>query len=607
MLAILLSTSLLSNIAAAEPERSGITNEWNIYGATVHPTGTYFSEKRLEHFPATIEAWVCIPGPKSGTIFGNYAGNKKHNFTFSIEEFCRPQLRFTSTSGEYYDFTFAKAAIEPNTWTHIAIVYSKAEHRVFCYINGVLKDQSTDTQWYDAPDAVLEDAFSIAGDTRSMNVKGFTGTLSDVTVFRDIRTPEEIYADYYSGPDLDDPDLMIHYDLSKAAPGEDIPDASGNGYTMRYDKVWLTQEEMDAILTTDNRNYTHSIAFLPDIQCTTEFYPDKLPYVFDYLVANRESKNIQYLITLGDLTNSNTMNEWQLLQSQFAKLNDQIPYALLRGNHDIFDNNRAPLFDQLFARPGTYYYDFVAANGGFQNPASVANTYLLFTAGKVDYILLNLDYGSTDATLEWANRILEEHANRRAIIVTHGYLNSDGSYLSAGETYAPINYASGLNNGDEIWDKLVRKHANISMVVCGHISSDTVICSCAVGDAGNKIYQLMMDAQNTDYAMASIGLVNLMHFTEDGRYARVESYSTTMNKYFHQANTWIELDFGEWTPAATEPELGEQAPATEAPQSQETEAVTQRIPPAVIWSCIGIAAVAVLALLVWILNKKKAV
>ena len=72
-----------------------------------------------------------------------------------------------------------------------------------------------------------------------------------------------------------------------------------------------------------------------------------------------------------------------------------------------------------------------------------------------------------------------------------------------------------------------------------------------------------------------------MHFTEDGRYARLESYSTTKKQYFHQANTWLELDFGEWTPAT------EQAP----------EPAEANSPSPVIWVCTGVAAVIALAVI----------
>lgn len=587
LVALLLVTLLPFGVMAA-PERTGIFNQWEEIGTGSYPAGTYYAEKKLENIPVTMEAWVYLPkgstGTKLGTVIGNYAKKKKDNFTFSIEKYGIPQLTFTSPQQEYV-FAFGTAAIPEETWTHVAMVYSEESKQVSCYLNGELKNSSAETQWYAAPQAILEDRFSIAGDVRPMNTNGFKGILSDVTVYRDARSAQEIKTDAKNGPDLKDPDLMLHYDLSSATPQSDIPDASGNGYHMRYSRTWVSPEEMEQILAKDEKEYTHSIAFLPDIQYTTEFYPNNLPQLFDYLINNQESKNIQYLITLGDLTNSNTPVEWGLINQQLRKLKDKLPYSLIRGNHDIYDSGAEPLYDEIFAKPGTDYYEHVKANGGFQDPASVTNTYLLFTAGQVDYILLNLDFGASDPVLEWANDILEVYADRRAIVATHGYLQCDGDLLTGDEPYSPSTYMINMNDGDDLWEKLIRKHANISLVVCGHVTSDITVCSVATGDAGNKVYQIMMDVQSTDNLLGGIGLINLMHFTEDGRYARLDSYSTVLDRYFHEANTEIKLDFGPWTP--------------------KTYAEETPIHSALIMVCAGVAVVVAIVVAVAVILKKK--
>lgn len=588
LLTVLLLVTLLPIGVTAAPERVGIANQWEEIGTGSYPAGTYYAEKKLENIPVTMEAWVYLPkgstGTKLGTVIGNYAKKKKDNFIFSIEKYGIPQLTFTSPQQEYV-FAFGTAAIPEETWTHVVIVYDEELKQVLCYLNGELKSSSAQTQWYAAPQTILEDRFSIAGDVRPMNTNGFKGILSDVTVYRDVRSAQEIGTDAENGPDLKDPDLMLHYDLSSATPQSDIPDASGNGYLMRYSRTWVSLEEMEKILQEDENNYTYSIAFLPDIQYTTEFYQNNLPPVFDYLINHQESENIRYLITLGDLTNSNTPTEWGLINQQLRKLKDKLPYSLIRGNHDIYDSGAEPLYDETFAKPGTDYYEHVMANGGSQDPVSVANTYLLFTAGQVDYILLNLDFGAGDSVLEWANDILQTYADRRAIVATHGYLQSDGSLLTGDEPYSPSTYMINMNDGDDLWEKLIRKHANISMVVCGHISSDITVCSVATGDAGNKVYQIMMDVQSTDNLLGGVGMINLMRFTDDGRYARLDSYSTVLNSYFHEANTEIKLDFGPWTP-----------------KTQAGEALTHS---ARILVCVCAAVVVAIAVAVVVILKKK--
>lgn len=529
-------------------ERTGLSNQWQTTEGVKHPVGSYFSDKPLDKFPLTIEAWIYLPQSMyekvAGTVVGNYATQKKDSFTFSIQAVGVPQMRF-GYSGGNWTYTLSSAAIPPDTWTHVTMVYDRDSQQIWCYLNGKLKTWTMAEMWFEVQDTAVLDYLCLAGDRREMNKSGFKGILGDVTLYGDIRTPSEILEDAKNPPDLDDPNLLAHYDLDGAQYGQDIPDAGNGGHHMRYEQTWLTQEELDTLWAEDDRAYAYSIAFLPDIQYTTELYPKRLQPVFDYLLENREQKNIQYLISLGDLTNANTDKEWAAISAQTKRLDGQLPYAVIQGNHDVFGTDGQPRFDQYYLNK-TDYYRHVEENGGFYQEDSLANTYLLFSAGQVDYLILNLDFGAKDAVLSWADEVLREHADRRVIVVTHGYLHTHGGWLTKDKTYAPSTYLPGLNNGDDMWNKLLKKHENVMLVVSGHISHDHIVHSTVTGDHGNTVHQLLMDPQYTDKLLGGAGIVALMEFTEDGRYARVMYYSTTQQKYFRESNGWIELDFGTW-------------------------------------------------------------
>ncbi len=546
LLAIIMLLAVIPATALAD-DRTGLQNEWMVTEDVEHPIGGYLSEKLLEQIPATIEAWVYIPqdvyAESVGTVIGNYHGKNKDTFTFTIEANGLPQVTINKINDELV-YGFANAVISPDTWTHIAIVYDENAMQLRCYLNGQLGDSVDLTEPFSKE--ILTSPICIAAHRFAMFSRGgFRGTLGDITVYADIRTEQEIAEDC-KAPALQDADLLLHYDLAKATFGSDIADESGNGYDLRFERVWLTQEEMDEILAKDDKEYTYSIAFLPDIQYTTERYPDRMAAPFDYLLQNQQIKNIEYLITVGDLTNSNTEAEWERFKAQTDKLDGKLPYSLVRGDHDAFINPIMPFFDQYYNNT-TPYYQYVQKNGGFFAEDSVQNTYHLFTAGKVDYLLLNLDFGAGDAVLEWADGILTKYADRRVIVATHGYLLTNGAHLFAETPQSPSSYMSFLNDGDDLWDKLIRKHANISMVVCGHWYLEGIAYSTATGDNGNTVHQLLINAQSTDDLIGGAGFVPLMHFTEDGRYARVEYYSATQEKYFKESVSWLQLDFGEWS------------------------------------------------------------
>lgn len=554
LITILLMLLSVSAFAAETEKPDGVWLDWTTTNDVEHPTGYYYTEKHLEEMPTSFEVWVKLPqdiyAEGAGIILSNSKGND-HSFDLAIAANGVPQLVFRNIQGDVFGCTydFVNSAIPADTWTHIAVVYGMGtdNKQVACYINGEQRDITQPNYWYETDSTVTDNFLCLAGSFVSLNKEAFKGQLGDMAVYTDVRTTEEIRSDMNNKPDTQDPALMFYYALFETEPGMDVVDVSGNGYDMSYGRMWLTEEEMQQVYAADDKEYAYSIAFLPDIQHSTRLYPDKLQPIVDYLLENKESKNIQYVIGLGDMTDSNEENEWQIVKDLMDQLNDKLPYSLIRGNHDILYNNdkNTLLHDQYFSNPADYYYQHVKENGGFYNEKSTINTYLLFSVGKVDYMILNLDFGASDDILAWADTVLEEHKNRRAIVVTHGYLNHDGTYLDKNDSVHPSQYMSFWNDGDGIWEKMVKKHANIDMVVCGHIGADNIVCTKAVGDNGNEVYQLLMDTQSTDNELKGLGIVGMMYFTEDGRFAKVEYYSTVLERYFHETNVNVQLDFGE--------------------------------------------------------------
>ncbi len=580
--AIMLASAFSMHISAAGNDRKGITlDRTEIHGVS-HPVGYYVTEKRFEKLPITFEAWVYIPksvySERGGIIIGNYQSFSKDDFiNFEIHTNGVPRLLIDDPSGTMHDYKFTKAAVRPDTWTHVSIVYGTGEggKQIYCYINGSFKQASSVANWYEANPEAIDNVVCLAGDYRAVNEQGFRGILGDVAVYSDIRTEDEILADYKGSPDLSDENLMMYYKLSEAEPESDVPDASGNGYDMKYYRMWLTEEEMNEIRKEDEHEYSYVLAFLPDIQYMTEKYPKNLTAVFDFLVNESKVRNIRYAIGLGDITNSNGIKEWATVVRQTNRLNGYLDYSLVCGNHDTLKNNKLEYFDQHYAPKTGYYYQHVASTGGFFNEDSVRNTYLTFSVGKVNYIIINLDFGATDDILGWAGDVLDAHPDHRGILITHGYLNADGTTLDTNDYASPDTYESQLNSGEDMWEKLVSKHENVDMIVSGHMHHDSAVVSPREGDAGNTVYQVLMDPQSTCNKLGGIGVVGLMYFTEDGNHAKIEYYSTVLDKYFSESNKTLSLTFGEPEEETTAEETT-LAPVTDAPTEPVTNAPAEK-------------------------------
>lgn len=578
LLSLTMLTSLLSLCANGAEKRSGITFERMTTNGISHPVGYYETAKRPDKMFKTYEAWVYIPksirSSRVGAILGNYQSFTTDQYVnFEIHQNGVPRLVFGDDEGNMYDYRFTGATVPADTWTHVAIVYGTGTQnkQLFCYINGVLKHKTHIREWHEATMEIFDNALCLAGDYRSLNEQAFRGTLGDIAIFSDVRTAEEIESDCKNGVPTDDSELMMYFELSNAQNASFIPDKSGNGYDMPYYRFWLTEDEMKAIRAEQGEEYEYVLAFLPDIQYLTQNNPHNLKVMFDYLVEQGKQKKIEYVIGLGDITNSNTQSQWDTVIRQTDRLNGYIPYSLVPGNHDVLLNKKLELFNESYAKKTGFYYQHVAANGGFFKDDSVRNTYLTFSVGEIDYIIINLDFGATDDILEWAGSVLEAHPEHRAILTTHGYLNGDGTTLDVTDAYDPTTYDKKFNSGEEMWEKLVSKHENIDMMVCGHMHHDSIVCTPRQGDAGNTVYQILMDPQTTCKNLGGLGVIGLMYFTTDGSRARVEYYSTVFDKYFCESNKNIELVFE--VPV-------EETTAEETTASPLTDPITEATEPA---------------------------
>ena len=257
-------------------------------------------------------------------------------------------------------------------------------------------------------------------------------------------------------------------------------------------------------------NYAYSFAVVGDPQIITESYPDKVHYIYDWILENKESKNIQFAFNLGDSTNIGATAEWQLISSQIKRLDDIIPYSIIRGNHDDILN-----YDTYFK-----YQDYAdTLSGTFDG--TMKNTYQKFSIGNIKYMVVALDLGASDAVLGWADRLISLHGDYNVIVTTHAYLKANGQYLTGTKT----RYGA-YNDGDEIFDKLIKKHENIVMTLCGHDPHDYVLQKQSTGENGNVIQELLVNPQGLDKANGANGLVAMLYFSADGKTVDVEYYNT---------------------------------------------------------------------------------
>ena len=256
-----------------------------------------------------------------------------------------------------------------------------------------------------------------------------------------------------------------------------------------------------------------TVVLLPDTQNYAELHPETYVAQTEWIKSRAETDNVKFVIHLGDIVQTvDAEVEWKVADRAHRVLDGVVPYGMLPGNHDMVHTSEpratsTPLYDKFF--PVSRFSDrpWYGGHEGERN----ADNYCLFEAAGLKFMVLSLEYAPNDATLRWAGGVVDSHKDRRVILATHFYLRLEGREASIGEG---------------IWNKLVRKHANVFMVLCGHVGG--VAHQTSTNDAGGKVYEILCDYQSLPNG--GDGWLQYLRFVPGENKIHVHSYSPLLDK-----------------------------------------------------------------------------
>ncbi len=237
---------------------------------------------------------------------------------------------------------------------------------------------------------------------------------------------------------------------------------------------------------------------------------------------------------------------------------DHPPKAVVESKEDLgllhiggLDN-----FRSIFGADSPFFKDkpwYVASNDGGADSAQI------FEAGGYRFLHIGLQFDPPNATLAWAEKVIAAHPGLPTIISTHNYLNGDGERKS--HPTIDLNVLDPDRNTPEmVWDKLVRRHDQIFMVLCGHQEGQALRID--RNDQGHSVYQILSDYQGRGQTLVEAGMpsrggmgdgwLRLMRF--DLAAAKptvtVRTYST-----HYQAESAFMPRYAKWYRAAEKPKL----------------------------------------------------
>ena len=275
-----------------------------------------------------------------------------------------------------------------------------------------------------------------------------------------------------------------------------------------------------------------TIVALPDTQYYSAHFPATFAAQTQWIVDNKAKENIQLVIGLGDIVdNGGDLAQWENANAAISKLDGVVPYVLPLGNHDYDQDDQAPLkrlvknFNSYFGPvryAGTSHYA-----GNFKG--SNENFYAIANLGGKDRLILLLEFNPRDAAINWAKSILAKYPGLDTFIVTHTYGYSNDRITTCDSTASETYGLNEDNDGQELWEKLVSKYANISLVLSGHVvASNGVGRRADYGTNGNLVNQILSDYQN--YANGGDGWMRIMRFHPSQNRLDVTTYSPTRNQ-----------------------------------------------------------------------------
>ncbi len=312
-----------------------------------------------------------------------------------------------------------------------------------------------------------------------------------------------------------------------------------------------------------------TFAVLPDTQ-NYVITPTNNPIMTaqaQWFVAQQDPLDLAFVAGVGDIVDNYTSDaQWTRASDNLAIMDaGGVPNSVLPGNHDFnlatgdFTkyNQYLPVSryrDATWNSPAASYGGYYGQHQFGPDAADRQNmdNYALFTAGGMEFLLLNLELNPPDDVLAWAQRVLTAHPNRRAIVATHAYVNVSGAFsLQVLRTDVPG------NSGAAIWQKLVQPNCNVFLVVNGHFTDllDGEANRTDLNACGRPVHAALSDYQGRPNG--GDGWLRYYRFTPAANEIRATTYSPSLDAYENDPDSSFVLSY-DMSPTVDLPEIGRQ-------------------------------------------------
>lgn len=507
----------------------------------------------------TFECWIRIEKNEhtstyNSVIFGNY------NYWYSKDKSVR-FVNWEITSEGYVSVwwadtrvVFTSTDVRTSEWTHVAVVRDTEHQEFSLYINGDYKEKAE--VYSDVDTSGNYYRHRIGGDCRhpgeDVRKYPFWGEIGQITCYSSIRTAEEIQQDYEE-----------YYKISHLSRDSSL---LFNTMLMAGDTVALdTSIHCNNVKMITNDYYyegelyptgDYTFAIIGDTQKLARANTSAIDRYIDWILNNQGERKIQAVMQLGDMQDGNTSTsneQWELFWKNIAtpmkRLNGEIPYFFVPGNHDYRKDVHSDLteFNTYFPYEEQSQMSYF---GGAYQEGETQNMYYLMECGDIPYLIIALELGPDSDVMKWACEVIEQYPNRRVILMTHAFLDCAGELFTADKAVS-ANWCIAGNDytsveAQDMWEDYLCKYDNLFMILCGHSTTESIAYKELVGEQGNTVMAFRIDPS---YVVGGRGLdtiIALFSMNENENTLYLNYFSIDKNKLYNIQNQ-MEINYSGFT------------------------------------------------------------
>ena len=302
------------------------------------------------------------------------------------------------------------------------------------------------------------------------------------------------------------------------------------GYSFSYSPTLL---EEDSILKED----CDYIIVIGDTQVYTlmskfySYYASTMDWIWSQV---KHGKNIKCVLHVGDVTESNSPEQYEIFHRVTRPTAELIPYIVCTGNHDYEWDVNNKIVDRYSSRLFQYASFDITKNrvvSQFET-GQMENIIVENYINGERFDIISLEFGPRPEVIEWAKQHIQAHPKIKYILLNHEYLTSEGQLISVGST-AELQFESRPHSTPEqLWQQLVNDLDNIACVICGHngFSQHLLSKNCQNHDVAQVLFNLQYQPHGGD------GWVQIWEFSPNSEYVNVGTYNTITRQYYSEAD-----------------------------------------------------------------------